>query len=900
MDAKILPAFKGNNNCIVFSSNEEFAPVASVAIRSLLESGSRENTYDIILIHTDISRETADSLEKMTAPYENASLRLVDIGDTVRSGKYYTGNRQQFSKEAYYRLYIPFILDESYEKALYFDADMLFYRDVEELFSTSVSDELIAAVRDYWGICQCYMPWKNVRSYRERIGLTDIDDYVISSTVLFFLDNIRKDGFDAGDIKRLISRRKWRQHDQDVLNILCKGRIRYISPKWGMIKEHQDNFKYLPETLLKEITSALDDIAVYHFAAYRKPWRGFHGEESGDFWKCAAGTPFFPDILKMINKSELLNEVVYEITNRKIPTADGIKVTEDEKTGERYYGDICLGKYGEGYTRYRVIRIENGFLHLEGMLGFFGVSGDAPVKTEIYLNDTPYPVKEQEDENGTDRTGEITRYRGVSFSADIPVKDIRSVSPGMISITIRCLLDGREVIKDKPGFDRYAPLVGEHKHSYCCIKDYIITSDENGLCLYKNTFIRRFLFERRYIACNFFRPKAPYLRAIFGRKAAHILRAFKTKPIWLVNDRRLKADDNGEAFFEYLCAHNDRKDKDIIFVIDKRSPDCERLRKVGKVVDAGSGRHKLLLARADVVVSSQTDMIFRYPFIWKARLYRDLLSDVRFVFLQHGVLEKDASAWLERKNQELRGMVTSAPKERDMILNGKYHYSPDEIWLTGLPRFDRLKDRSEKLITVIPTWRRYLSRGRNNKTGIWEIIPGFSDSEYVRFYRELERHPRLREKLDEYGYKLMFKIHPSFLGYESEFGFKDDSRWWDNDLSYREIYEKSSLLITDYSSAINDFIYLYKPIVYCQFDIDTFYGGGQIMEKGDFDYEKDGFGEVTYDMESLVDMIVGYMEDDCRLKDVYRKRIDDFFEYHDRNNCQRVYDKICELLEDKE
>jgi len=88
--------------------------------------------------------------------------------------------------------------------------------------------------------------------------------------------------------------------------------------------------------------------------------------------------------------------------------------------------------------------------------------------------------------------------------------------------------------------------------------------------------------------------------------------------------------------------------------------------------------------------------------------------------------------------------------------------------------------------------------------------------------------------------------------------------------------------------------------VYCQFDIDTFYGGGQIMEKGDFDYEKDGFGEVTYDMESLVDTIIGYMEDDCRLKDVYRKRIDDFFEYHDRNNCQRVYDKICELLEDKE
>ena len=377
MDEKISPAFEGNNNCIIFSSNEEFAPVTAVAIRSLLESGSRENTYHIILIHTDISSKTTKKKKKMAASYDNASLRLLDIGDIVSSGKYYIKNRQHFSKEAYYRLYIPFILDESYEKALYFDADMLFYRDVEELFSIDVSDELIAAVRDYWGICQCYMSWKNVRSYRERIGLTDIDDYVISSTVLFFLDNIRKDGFDAQKVKRLISRRKWKQHDQDVLNILCKGRIRYISPKWGMIKEHQDNFRYLPETLLKEITTASDDIAVYHFAAYRKPWRGFYEKESGDFWKHAAKTPFFINILKMITKPEVLNEVVYEITNGRIPTADDLKITEDEKTHERYYGDICLGKYGEGYTRYRVIRIENGLLHLEGMLGFFGVSEDA-------------------------------------------------------------------------------------------------------------------------------------------------------------------------------------------------------------------------------------------------------------------------------------------------------------------------------------------------------------------------------------------------------------------------------------------------------------------------------------------------------------------------------------------
>ena len=44
-------------------------------------------------------------------------------------------------------------------------------------------------------------------------------------------------------------------------------------------------------------------------------------------------------------------------------------------------------------------------------------------------------------------------------------------------------------------------------------------------------------------------------------------------------------------------------------------------------------------------------------------------------------------------------------------------------------------------------------------------------------------------------------------------------------------------------------------------------------------------------------MIIGYVKNGCELKEKYRERIDRFFAFHDKNNCQRVMEKIMELEE---
>ena len=38
------------------------------------------------------------------------------------------------------------------------------------------------------------------------------------------------------------------------------------------------------------------------------------------------------------------------------------------------------------------------------------------------------------------------------------------------------------------------------------------------------------------------------------------------------------------------------------------------------------------------------------------------------------------------------------------------------------------------------------------------------------------------------------------------------------------------------------------------------------------------------------------MENQYELKGIYRQRMDQFFVYNDKRNCERVYEKICEMM----
>ena len=589
----------------------------------------------------------------------------------------------------------------------------------------------------------------------------------------------------------------------------------------------------------------------------------------------------------IIAQQHIWSEHMYYIFSRRT----GKKPAPEKKDGNVYFrfGKALLPSgLADIYTHLDFLEINNGILHIEG----YSMNYDPEAGLAIYVNDEQIsfePVKRDADKYCFDDAVMFSE----AFCADIPL----DAETGEYKVRFCSTLGGTEVTKKPMRFSKNMPLAQTHSKSYFIRDNWIIRREDSVIAVryFSGEAAAETDFEGEFEAqLGSSKDRAEIADVISLRKQALRIISGKDpeKKIWLVMDRLNEANDNGEAMFRYLSRIND-PDIEAYFVIDKESADFERMKEFGHVFAFGSRQHLLLALTCDYIVSSSGDEHAFNPWYQnykKCEVIRDLLAEPKFIFLQHGIIKDDLSGWLNRFNKHITGFVCTAPREAQSVLDGGYYFKPENVWLTGLPRHDRLYNDEKNYITVMPTWRRWLAKEKlTNKPG-----DDFDRSEYFAFYNALLNDDRLLEAADEYGYTLCFMPHPSVQLVIDTFSRDERVKFFAAEKPYNEIFAESSLVITDYSSTSMDFSLLGKPVVYCQFDREKFCSD-HMYTPGYFDYEADGFGEVTYDMESLIDVIIGYMKDGCRLKDVYRERAEKFFIYHDKCSCERVYNKIKEL-----
>ncbi len=361
----------------------------------------------------------------------------------------------------------------------------------------------------------------------------------------------------------------------------------------------------------------------------------------------------------------------------------------------------------------------------------------------------------------------------------------------------------------------------------------------------------------------------------------------KKKPIWLFMDRVDQADDNAEILYRYV---KKRDEVDAYYIIREDTKDYERLKELGGIVPLYSPQHDLLVLLADYVISSQANGVVENPFWEKAEYVRDLYHQAKIIFLQHGVIKDDMSSTLNRYHTNFTGFITSSPAEWASILREPYDYPEEKVWLTGLPRFDMLYNNSQKCILIMPSWRKEFVEqewDEESQNMVWRPKGNFSESRYVKVYRSLLSNRQLAENCKKYGYHILFMPHALMKPYLADLMGDSGAE----EKSYREAFAEGSIMVTDYSSVAFDFAYLLKPIIYYQFDKEEFFST-HTYQRGYFDYDKDGFGEVVCDEEKLVNLLIAYMEKGCSAKEVYRKRMEEVFAYRDGKACKRVYDLI--------
>jgi len=473
-------------------------------------------------------------------------------------------------------------------------------------------------------------------------------------------------------------------------------------------------------------------------------------------------------------------------------------------------------------------------------------------------------------------------YRAKGFEFNIPLKHLSlEKSKIFFYIKIKSSLVKANLMFAAKSFLSNNPL------SYYRKGEYIFTYNSQQECIV----IEKYSFKK------LLKKEIPYLKHLFklnkvGSRKAIIVRLWylienvlKKKPLWLFMDRVNKADDNAEVLFEYANKQKDGIKK--YFVINKDSIDYNRLKKIGKVIPYGSRKHKRYMLLADKVISSHADEFVINPFGRMKKYYKNIL-DFDFIFLQHGITKDDISDWLNKYKKNIRLFITAAHKEYKSIVSGNYNYNENEVLLSGFPRFDKLKDKDQRRILIMPTWRSNLVAKIDPKTGMRAYNPLFKESNFFKAFNNLLNNKDLIETAKECGFKIVFYPHPNIVHQLKDFHIDPSIEVADITSSYRDHFNQSSILVTDYSSVAFDFAYLKKPVIYFQFEANH-------LQKGYFDYETMGFGPVVNTGIEVVTKIIDYMRNGNEMEQEYVDRVNKFYAFTDNNNSERVYKALVKI-----
>jgi len=573
------------------------------------------------------------------------------------------------------------------------------------------------------------------------------------------------------------------------------------------------------------------------------------------------------------------------------PLTDVIYYDPAEKTIK--YKDWVFLNFNQNPHAFRIMAldVEDNVLTVEGLVfrWIFECCPEREKKLYLKVGKRKMGLKLTEYPHEISKNYFELRPKCLRFKKVIPLDDSMFDQKGRLRVSL-LLRFGEDKIAPALGYGRLVANKRTFKKAYRIVDEqYCLVCAKKKILLQKPKHLKLTHLSRECSALFYLLKKGEFawfllrLRLLFLRR-----KLAKQGKIWLVSDRAENAGDNGEVFFKYLTAHTPQGVRPI-FAISEKAGCKERLQQEGETVFFEDKMYPYYFLLADKVISSSANEFTINPFGADVRFVQDLFR-FRFYYLQHGVACADLSMWLNKYNKNIRMITAAGARERNAFITGPYYYDKKQIALTGQARFDELTDHRQKLILILPTWRKAIRQSYDkNTTSVY--FDGFKDTEYFKYYNSLINDERLLAAMRAKGYKGLFCMHPIHMKQTVDFQQNDVFTVNEGYVNYNDVFDRAAMMITDYSSVLFDFAYLRKRILYTQFDKEAFFEA-QTYDEGYFDYDRDGFGPVCTTYDDTVQAIIDAVNDDCAVQDTYRARMDDFFAFSDRDNCRRILKEI--------
>ncbi|MBO5172490.1 MAG: glycosyltransferase family 8 protein [Bacteroidaceae bacterium] len=267
---------------IAFAFDNNLTFPACVCLSSLMMHAKADTFYDIFILHSEKEMLRTEDLDKLPTFYPNCRITYRTVDNTFDQAFEIRG----ITMAAYYRLLIPELIPEC-DKIIYSDVDVIFRDDLSEIYQTDIEDYYIAGVDSIAHLIP------DLKNYYEQVRHCDSKGQIYSGNLIINSKKILEDKLIAL-FKEHIGE-KYKFQDMDILNIVCNGKIKYLSPSF-CLTTYINDFAVNNIDALKENWAEVDvryalEKGIVHFNG-QKPWKGFC-VNFDIWWEYYRKSPFF-------------------------------------------------------------------------------------------------------------------------------------------------------------------------------------------------------------------------------------------------------------------------------------------------------------------------------------------------------------------------------------------------------------------------------------------------------------------------------------------------------------------------------------------------------------------------------------------------------------------------------
>ena len=270
---------------IAFAFDNNLVMPACICISSLMMNAKNDTFYDIFILHSASENLNKSDLDRIPEFYKNCRIQYREVGNEFDGAFEIRG----ITTPAYYRLLIPELIPEN-DKVLYSDVDVIFRMDLYELYSIDLGENYIAATRDL-GLNL----GKDGRKYIDSMPDLHCGDYIQSGFIILNNAQINKDGL-VSKFKQ-VAKRNLKYQDQDTLNIVCYGKILYLSLEYNMT-DYSFFYALKEREMLQDLydNNTTDNAIQFgnlHFNGH-KPWKKYC-VNFDIWWEYYRKSPFYDE-----------------------------------------------------------------------------------------------------------------------------------------------------------------------------------------------------------------------------------------------------------------------------------------------------------------------------------------------------------------------------------------------------------------------------------------------------------------------------------------------------------------------------------------------------------------------------------------------------------------------------